>query len=211
MDIDPDRLPNNQALLRNLRHRANDRPYHCPFDDHEVSTLATVFRQFRPAYDRDPCRFAAILYTDVVQQLASSKYTYDEAKRANFVADRIPATLPELELLLWRFSRCSDKLLTSWGERLCSFPPLERKLLNADESPAREGDHLFILPAISNCLFCADSRLVVRSTTSRAGGKAPGGYCWAYDLHLVALQYRRMLHNHSLDLRAYRPSVDDII
>jgi hypothetical protein len=75
-------MPVGDALLRNLKHPATPSGPGWPFDDHEVSTLAAIFKLYRPVYNRCPSTFSSGLFKIVVHQLQANQGTTYTAEKA---------------------------------------------------------------------------------------------------------------------------------
>jgi hypothetical protein len=201
-------------LLRNLRHPAT--PRRSPFDDHEVSVLASIFRKFQDLYNVDQCRVAKAVYSAVVAEWysASGKLSYNQEKTYRNQECTTP-TLQDVMDLFSRFEHLPEKNLQTLDVQ-CAVS-VQNHLLHSSvagalkpSDPPTDGQHLVIKPKISACLFCTNAPLLVRLRTESCGGKAPGGHSWAYEFTLgarVAMMYEGICEkcNSVYSLQTYTP------
>jgi hypothetical protein len=173
-------MPVGHALLRNLKHKAYPSGLGWPFDDHEVSTLASIIKLYRPVYNRCPSTFSSVVFKHV-QPLQSNSTTTYKAEKAE--CQHYAATAKDVTRLLKHFSSLTDDDLTPWSDIMLDQAGLAKNTLS---TPIDDDRRIVVVrPQIEECLFC-NHTLIIASTTTSSAGKAPGGYCWGYEEHLGA-------------------------
>jgi hypothetical protein len=157
------------TVLRNLSHPANPR-VSAVFDDLQVTTLASLFLKFRPAFDSDPAQLSRVLHVFIGEKLACSKFSYRDTKHQMLSQDTPEITVSDVQWLLSHFATLEERVLQSWAE--CLEGPVSLSLYSCNKPR-------LIAPAINSCIFCKTS-LQPAIKTQKCGGKAPGGHSWVY-------------------------------
>jgi hypothetical protein len=178
-------VPSN--LLRNLRHPAT--PRRTPFDDHEVSVLASLFIKFQDLYTVDKDRVARAVYSAVVTEWhkESGKLSYNQEKQYR-AQECITPTLQDVVDVFTTFERSSAEDLQTLdvhfavgvNKRLLG-ESLGRVLEPSEPLQTPGQEHLVVKPKISGCIFCKNAPLQFILRKESCGGKAPGGNSWAYE------------------------------
>lgn len=164
------------AVLRNVKHPARPIAFHSPFDDFEISILANFFSRYWPLYRSDPNSFSQVVFSHLVSILRTNIACSYQVEKSG-----MKWTEPELQDvsdLFAHFCTLPPGLLQGY-DNIAHRAALLDKLFGAETHGT---PFSFVQPRISHCLFCPDEKLLVKATTTRAGGKAPGGYCWGYDM-----------------------------
>jgi hypothetical protein len=206
-------------LLRNLRHPATPRT--TPFDDHEVSVLASLFTRFRDLYTVDKVRLAKAVYSAVVQDWHkdSGNLSYNDEK--GYRSLECPEELLQDVVDIFNsFEMLPVQDLTTLDSRYADRVQMElhgsnvrRALEPSGPSQAQEEELLVVKPKISECLFCKQSTLELILRKESCGGKAPGGNSWAYEYSsgaCVAMVYKGVCQQCKsvYSLQTYTPGPD---